>query len=140
MTNANKRRVVTTFFRAYPEAAKLTDVLIASKCGVSDAFVNKIRRELGIVSDVRFTNNMSMMNVTGMTSKVGKTMTPTKKQAFLEAADALAEAVRGGIFGCTRDVERRTEAAGFSDPREWVEARLEAYDRARRLIKDRSGL
>ena len=53
---------------------------------------------------------------------------------LMEAADALAEAVREGIFGATRDVERRTSEAGFTDPREWVEDRLEKYDRARELV------
>ena len=48
---------------------------------------------------------------------------------FREAADALADAVRGGLFGPTRDIERRVREAGHSDAREWIEAALEDYDR-----------
>lgn len=50
-----------------------------------------------------------------------------------EAGELLAEACRGGLFGCTRDIERRVGAAGFEDGREWVEDRLEKWDRAVRL-------
>jgi hypothetical protein len=45
-----------------------------------------------------------------------------------EAIEALVEAVRGGLFGPTRDVDRRVREAGHSDAKEWIEAALEKYD------------
>jgi len=44
-----------------------------------------------------------------------------------EAADNLAKAVRLGVFGATIDQERVARAAGFEDPREWVESALNSY-------------
>ena len=55
-----------------------------------------------------------------------------KPRNVLEAADQLAEAVQGALFGATRDIQRRVTAAGHEDPREWVETALEAYHRARK--------
>lgn len=57
---------------------------------------------------------------------------PVGPRTALEAADRLAEAVRGALFGATRDIRKRVRAAGHEDPREWVEAALEAYDRLRK--------
>jgi hypothetical protein len=45
-----------------------------------------------------------------------------------EAIEALVEAVRGGLFGPTRDVDRRVQAAGFTSAHDWIDDRLEQYD------------
>ena len=44
-----------------------------------------------------------------------------------EAIEALVEAVRGGLFGATRDIGRRSQAAGYENGKEWIEAALEQY-------------
>ena len=49
-----------------------------------------------------------------------------------EAIEALVEAVRGGLFGPTRDVDRRVQAAGFTSAHDWIDDRLEQYDRLTR--------
>lgn len=52
-----------------------------------------------------------------------------------EAADKLAATVRDSMFGDTRTVDRLTAAAGFDDPREWLEAALDTYFRARKFFR-----
>jgi hypothetical protein len=55
-----------------------------------------------------------------------------RPKTFHEAANALAEAVQDGLFGPTRDIERRVRAAGYEDPREWIEDALNDFYRAQK--------
>lgn len=59
---------------------------------------------------------------------------PTRvpRLSLQEAGDRLAQTVQDAFYGQTTHIMAKTRAAGFEDPRDWVEHALQVYGRAYR--------